>query len=308
MDTVSCRIHRLHCGANIHRIDRNDWEDRDATHWGGISVWIDRIQTLKVTMHKTFISCMMTLINIFSMPVKFDQTNLWNENVHIHSVNSINGSDGKHSSVKSTAGSDGSCCLATVDFKSFKITWNQEINHNRELWKAQAAKGGHTGLLLFFTQTCQTSQDHQICKICACASLFKNISFIAKYNLKTAPAWICCLLTESEQKAKTEAAEDGQEQKEAEEEKGSKQAEERGGQALLKKDVEGQKEEENKMQQQAGEEQRPKKEDGDSNAGRTTGSELNDTEKKKPEGHTDHQQQQQGHNGKCNSLTWEFTK
>ncbi|GAA6219486.1 calcium/calmodulin-dependent 3',5'-cyclic nucleotide phosphodiesterase 1A-like [Lates japonicus] len=52
---------------------------------------------------------------------------------------SISGSDGKHSSVKST-GSDGSCSLTTVDFKSFKVTWNQEIHHNRELWKAQAAK------------------------------------------------------------------------------------------------------------------------------------------------------------------------
>ncbi|XP_018554305.2 dual specificity calcium/calmodulin-dependent 3',5'-cyclic nucleotide phosphodiesterase 1C isoform X3 [Lates calcarifer] len=55
------------------------------------------------------------------------------------SINSISGSDGKHSSVKST-GSDGSCSLTTVDFKSFKVTWNQEIHHNRELWKAQAAK------------------------------------------------------------------------------------------------------------------------------------------------------------------------
>uniref|UniRef100_A0A8C4HJ92 Phosphodiesterase n=1 Tax=Dicentrarchus labrax TaxID=13489 RepID=A0A8C4HJ92_DICLA len=56
------------------------------------------------------------------------------------SVNSISGSDGKHSSVKST-GSEGSCSLTTVDFKSFKGTWNQEIRHNRDTWKAQAAKG-----------------------------------------------------------------------------------------------------------------------------------------------------------------------
>ncbi|KAM7370268.1 hypothetical protein PAMP_011533 [Pampus punctatissimus] len=55
------------------------------------------------------------------------------------SVNSIIGSDGKHSSVKST-GSEGSCSLTTVDFKSFKVTWNQEIHHNRETWKAHAAK------------------------------------------------------------------------------------------------------------------------------------------------------------------------
>ncbi|XP_040922257.1 calcium/calmodulin-dependent 3',5'-cyclic nucleotide phosphodiesterase 1C [Toxotes jaculatrix] len=56
------------------------------------------------------------------------------------SVHSVSGSDGKHSSVKST-GSEGSCLLTTLDFKSFKATWNQEIHHNRELWKAQAAKG-----------------------------------------------------------------------------------------------------------------------------------------------------------------------
>ncbi|XP_041817459.1 calcium/calmodulin-dependent 3',5'-cyclic nucleotide phosphodiesterase 1A isoform X2 [Chelmon rostratus] len=55
------------------------------------------------------------------------------------SVNSICGSDGKHSSVKSTV-SDSSCCLTTVDFKSFKVTWNQEICHNKETWRAQAAK------------------------------------------------------------------------------------------------------------------------------------------------------------------------
>ncbi|XP_034561801.1 calcium/calmodulin-dependent 3',5'-cyclic nucleotide phosphodiesterase 1C [Notolabrus celidotus] len=52
---------------------------------------------------------------------------------------SINGSDVKNSSVKST-GSEGSCSLASVDFKSFKVTWNQEICLNRETWKAQAVK------------------------------------------------------------------------------------------------------------------------------------------------------------------------
>ncbi|XP_068565563.1 dual specificity calcium/calmodulin-dependent 3',5'-cyclic nucleotide phosphodiesterase 1C-like isoform X1 [Cebidichthys violaceus] len=55
------------------------------------------------------------------------------------SFNSISGSDGKLSSVKST-GSEGSCSLTLVDFKSFKITWNEEIHHNRETWKAQATK------------------------------------------------------------------------------------------------------------------------------------------------------------------------
>ncbi|KAM9839426.1 dual specificity calcium/calmodulin-dependent 3',5'-cyclic nucleotide phosphodiesterase 1A-like [Aulostomus maculatus] len=52
---------------------------------------------------------------------------------------SVNGSDGNPSSVKSV-GSDGSCSLTTVDFRSFRVTWNQEIHHNKETWKAQAAK------------------------------------------------------------------------------------------------------------------------------------------------------------------------
>ncbi|XP_032366718.1 calcium/calmodulin-dependent 3',5'-cyclic nucleotide phosphodiesterase 1C [Etheostoma spectabile] len=55
------------------------------------------------------------------------------------SFNSINGSDAKKSSVKST-GSEASCCLTTVDFKSFRSTWNHDIDRNRETWKAQAAK------------------------------------------------------------------------------------------------------------------------------------------------------------------------
>jgi len=60
--------------------------------------------------------------------------------IFLCSVNSIIGSDGKLSSVKST-GSEGSCCPTLVDFKGFKVTWNKEIYHNRETWKAQAAKG-----------------------------------------------------------------------------------------------------------------------------------------------------------------------
>ncbi|KAK5849718.1 hypothetical protein PBY51_014030 [Eleginops maclovinus] len=55
------------------------------------------------------------------------------------SDNSICCIDGKQSSVKST-GSEGSCSLTTVDFKSFKVTWNQEIQQNRETWKTQADK------------------------------------------------------------------------------------------------------------------------------------------------------------------------
>eukprot|EP00064_Thunnus_orientalis_P018570 superscaffoldBa00004322_g18671 len=41
--------------------------------------------------------------------------------------------------MKST-GSEGSYSLTTVDFKTFRVSWNQEIHHNREMWKAQAAK------------------------------------------------------------------------------------------------------------------------------------------------------------------------
>ncbi|XP_036935812.1 calcium/calmodulin-dependent 3',5'-cyclic nucleotide phosphodiesterase 1A-like, partial [Acanthopagrus latus] len=55
------------------------------------------------------------------------------------SVNSVSGSDGKHSCVKST-GSEGSCSLTAVDFKSFKVTWIREIRQNKETWKALAAK------------------------------------------------------------------------------------------------------------------------------------------------------------------------
>ncbi|XP_072535800.1 dual specificity calcium/calmodulin-dependent 3',5'-cyclic nucleotide phosphodiesterase 1A isoform X2 [Salminus brasiliensis] len=48
-------------------------------------------------------------------------------------------SDGKRVSVKST-GSEGSTSLLSVDFKSFKATWNEEVQQNREKWKAQATK------------------------------------------------------------------------------------------------------------------------------------------------------------------------
>uniref|UniRef100_A0A665X475 Phosphodiesterase n=1 Tax=Echeneis naucrates TaxID=173247 RepID=A0A665X475_ECHNA len=52
----------------------------------------------------------------------------------------------RHSCTKST-GSELSCCLTTVDFRSFKVTWNQEIQHNRELWKTQATKGNKASKL-----------------------------------------------------------------------------------------------------------------------------------------------------------------
>ncbi|TSK34886.1 Calcium/calmodulin-dependent 3',5'-cyclic nucleotide phosphodiesterase 1C [Bagarius yarrelli] len=51
--------------------------------------------------------------------------------------------DSKRPNVKST-GSEGStthnCSLLSVDFKSFKATWNEEVHQNREKWKSQAAK------------------------------------------------------------------------------------------------------------------------------------------------------------------------
>ncbi|KAM8967339.1 dual specificity calcium/calmodulin-dependent 3',5'-cyclic nucleotide phosphodiesterase 1C isoform 2-T2 [Pelodytes ibericus] len=57
------------------------------------------------------------------------------------SLNSITPSEVKRSSVKST-GSEGSaslnCSILTVDFKSFKYTWYEVVQQNREKWKAQA--------------------------------------------------------------------------------------------------------------------------------------------------------------------------
>nr|XP_014349094.1 PREDICTED: calcium/calmodulin-dependent 3',5'-cyclic nucleotide phosphodiesterase 1C isoform X1 [Latimeria chalumnae] len=59
------------------------------------------------------------------------------------SLNSINPSEVKRSNVKST-GSEGSaslnCSLLTVDFKSFKDSWNEIVQQNREKWKVQATK------------------------------------------------------------------------------------------------------------------------------------------------------------------------
>ncbi|XP_062262373.1 dual specificity calcium/calmodulin-dependent 3',5'-cyclic nucleotide phosphodiesterase 1A-like [Platichthys flesus] len=54
------------------------------------------------------------------------------------SSSNICGCDGKHTSM--STGSEACCSLTTEDFKSYKVRWNQEIHHNRELWKAQAAK------------------------------------------------------------------------------------------------------------------------------------------------------------------------
>ena len=47
-----------------------------------------------------------------------------------------------------STGSEACCSLTTEDFKSYKVRWNQEIHHNRELWKAQAAKGRYTLLYI----------------------------------------------------------------------------------------------------------------------------------------------------------------
>ncbi|XP_063260960.1 dual specificity calcium/calmodulin-dependent 3',5'-cyclic nucleotide phosphodiesterase 1C isoform X9 [Prinia subflava] len=59
------------------------------------------------------------------------------------SLNSISPSEVKKSSVKIT-GSEGSaslnCSILTVDFKSFKATWTEVVQQNREKWKAQATK------------------------------------------------------------------------------------------------------------------------------------------------------------------------
>lgn len=64
---------------------------------------------------------------------------------YICSLNNIP-SDGKRTNVKST-GSEGStahnCSLLSVDLKSFKDTWNEEVHQNREKWKSQAAKGAY---------------------------------------------------------------------------------------------------------------------------------------------------------------------
>ncbi|XP_051969663.1 dual specificity calcium/calmodulin-dependent 3',5'-cyclic nucleotide phosphodiesterase 1A isoform X2 [Xyrauchen texanus] len=51
--------------------------------------------------------------------------------------------DGKRSNARSTgleSGTSLNCSIHTVDFKSFKGTWNEEVHKNREKWKAQAAK------------------------------------------------------------------------------------------------------------------------------------------------------------------------
>ncbi|XP_064189750.1 dual specificity calcium/calmodulin-dependent 3',5'-cyclic nucleotide phosphodiesterase 1A isoform X5 [Anguilla rostrata] len=59
------------------------------------------------------------------------------------SLNNTPPSEGKRSSVKST-GSEGStslhCSLLSVDFRSFKGSWNEEVQKNREKWKTQATK------------------------------------------------------------------------------------------------------------------------------------------------------------------------
>lgn len=68
----------------------------------------------------------------------------------LSSVNSV--SDGKSTK------SEGSCSLTSMDFNSFKVTWSQEVRHNKETWKSQAATGetrplsssANPGMLLLF--------------------------------------------------------------------------------------------------------------------------------------------------------------
>ncbi|XP_054621890.1 dual specificity calcium/calmodulin-dependent 3',5'-cyclic nucleotide phosphodiesterase 1C-like isoform X3 [Dunckerocampus dactyliophorus] len=50
---------------------------------------------------------------------------------------SMAGGDGKYCGVK-TVDSESSCCLTTVGFRRFKVTWNLEIHRNREAWKTRA--------------------------------------------------------------------------------------------------------------------------------------------------------------------------
>lgn len=60
-------------------------------------------------------------------------------------------SDGKRSTVRSTGSESGTslnCSINAVDFKTFKITWNEEVHKNRETWKAQAAKGINANILM----------------------------------------------------------------------------------------------------------------------------------------------------------------
>ncbi|XP_035283869.1 calcium/calmodulin-dependent 3',5'-cyclic nucleotide phosphodiesterase 1A isoform X2 [Anguilla anguilla] len=57
------------------------------------------------------------------------------------SLNSLTSEEAKHASEKSS-GSEGStsvnCSLLSVDLKNFKAVWNEEVQRNRERWKAQA--------------------------------------------------------------------------------------------------------------------------------------------------------------------------
>lgn len=63
--------------------------------------------------------------------------------VTLHSVHSLGGggSSGGGGSEGNLSAPDCSCSLPTVDIISFKLTWNQEIRHNKNIWKAKAAKG-----------------------------------------------------------------------------------------------------------------------------------------------------------------------
>ncbi|XP_013873827.1 calcium/calmodulin-dependent 3',5'-cyclic nucleotide phosphodiesterase 1A isoform X1 [Austrofundulus limnaeus] len=57
------------------------------------------------------------------------------------SLNSISSDETKRHSVKSSdSSSSGQSSLLSVDMKTFKVLWNEEVYQNRERWKTQAAK------------------------------------------------------------------------------------------------------------------------------------------------------------------------
>lgn len=60
----SCRFHRLHRGADLHRVDGDDREDRDAGHGGGVALWICQLQAVQVT-HPMHSRTQTQMINLF---------------------------------------------------------------------------------------------------------------------------------------------------------------------------------------------------------------------------------------------------
>ena len=109
------------------------------------------------------------------------------------------------------------------------------------------------------------------------------------------PSCMCVsALVDPEEKVKKQADDGDQEGKETEEEKKSSRTAERVNtvQHMTKTKVEGEEEIENRTQQET---QQPEQEEGDNNPGMAVGSlqgsDPNDADKKKPESHTEKQQQ-----------------